>query len=69
MKKIYTYAYIKTVTGTVSVRADSDEEADSKAYEQLEKTRDESFVEKEESSEVTLLDLKDVEPVNSDDHA
>ena len=59
MKKSYTYGYTKSVSGTITVRANSDDEATQEAYAQLEEAQPGTG---ESEIEVTLLDLKDVEP-------
>lgn len=65
MRKNYTYSYIKTVTGRITVSGTSDEEAEEKAREELEKFY---TAEGQQSSEVGLLDLRDVEPANINDN-
>lgn len=71
MKKRYTYSYIKTVVGKVTVTADSDEDAENDATEFLEKLdvrEGDTETETPQEIEVGLLDLKDVEPANFDDN-
>lgn len=59
----YTYTYIKTTTGRITVRAKSSEEADAEAYEQLDKLQ-----EGETSAEVGDLSIVGVDHPNQDDH-
>lgn len=68
----YTYTFIKTTTGRITVRAASAEEANEKATEQLERTMTygvagESGI-SETSSEVGDLTIVDVDHHNQDDH-
>lgn len=70
MKKRYTYAFVKTVTGRVTVTASSDEDAERDARDYLEALNpDESMISADATPndiEVGLLDLKDVEPDGPD---
>lgn len=68
-KQHYTYAFIKTVTGRITVTATSDEEAESDArefLEALEVNEGTHATETPQTIEVGLLDLKDVEPDGPD---
>lgn len=64
MKSTHTFSYIKTVTGRISVTVSDEEDAVAEATEQLEKLNRELG---EQSSEVGLLDLKEVEPYQASD--
>jgi hypothetical protein len=70
MKKRYTYSYVKTVTGRITVTASSDEDAERDARDFLEALNpDESMISANDTPqdvEVGLLDLKDVEPDGPD---
>ena len=70
MKKRYTYGYVKTVTGRITVTASSDEDADRDARDFLEALNpDETMLsanDEPKDIEVGLLDLKEVEPDGPD---
>lgn len=70
MKKTYTFAFIKTVTGKVTVTASTDEDASNEARDFLEADKQGQgafgLEEQQDSSEVKMLDLKDVEPSNQE---
>jgi len=69
-KKVYTFAYVKTVCGKITITADDDDTASSDAYETLEKLRvieEHNATDTPQEIEVGLLDLKDAEPANAPD--
>lgn len=70
MKKRYTYSFIKTTTGKITITASSDEDAENDArdfLEELEVNEGTNATETPQEIEVGLLDLKDVEPATGDD--
>lgn len=70
MKKSYTYSFIKTTVGKITITATSDEDAENDArefLEELEVNEGKIATETPQSIEVGLLDLKDVEPYTIED--
>ena len=71
-KKVYTFGYVKTVCGKITITATDDDTASSDAYETLEKLRvleEHNATDTPQEIEVGLLDLKDVEDANASDHS
>lgn len=66
MPKRYTYSFVKTVTGKVTVTANSDDEAEDKARELVEDLNENDAAYEEETAEATMLDFKEAEPDGDD---
>lgn len=68
----YTYTYVKTTTGRITVRAGSLEEANDEAHEQLERLMTYGMTGQsgisETSAEVGDLSIVGVDHPNQDDH-
>lgn len=59
-RKIYTFTFIKTVTGNVTVRASDNETAAMLAIAEIEDLRHADNYE-EDSADMTMIDLKEVD--------
>lgn len=69
-KKVYTFGYVKTVCGKITITATDDDTASHDAYETLEKLRvieEHNATDTPQEIEVGLLDLKEVEDANAPD--